>query len=334
MLRPFKCTDPVMLYKLVYVIFMACRFDAVARYVKGFAYGFKPGEPFNAMLHLKVLDPLHRLANHLRLTDKQGHQLVFLYSKDDVTEWQRTISKTNWQKKHADNPPVAVNLYEIFSCDEIVRLSWRLETHLFELKTIDRLITAGEGSDPEYRKDYRFKRIQCCATSYEQAMLNNTVYCNRLAELPQRMRQYVDYVRSRKSIDPRRKPKPVVCFNLHANRDKRGNIIYDKDGLPDYTPVFNGIWNSAYEADIETDIPWRKIRKSVELKAVNDGYNNVWLSLEDYISMTYNSLSQARPEIAAQFKAILPEFEMQTCQQIAASTRAPQGTFIQSVFNL
>ena len=325
LLRPFKCSDPLMLYHLVYCMYMARRFDAVARYVRGMAYGFGVGEPFNPMLHLKVLDPLERLANHMRLTDKQGHQLVFLYNKDDVQEWERTTAKKNWQKKNADNPPVVVNLHQLFQDDQIVRISWRLETHMFELKTIDKLITASEGHDPEYRKDYRFKRIQSCASTYEQAMLNQTIYCNRWSELPTRMRQFVDSLAQRKSISPVRKAKPVVCFALKARRDKRGNVIYMPNGEADYHMDFCGIWHSAYEAETEISVPWKKIRRSVELKAVNDGTNHVWLSLDDYIAMVHDSmLKMHRTDIAEALRTQLPEFSMKTLKQLAAETPVTQ----------
>lgn len=333
MLRPYKCTDPVMLYALVNLMYMARRFDSVARYVADFAVGFRPREPFNPMLHLKVLRPLELMANRMKLTDKHGHALVFLYSLDDMREWQKTIAKRSWQKANADNPPVVINLHELFSQDDIVRLSWQLETHMFSLSTIDKLIMASEGHDPEYRKDYRFKRLQSCASTYEQAMLNQTIYCNRWSELPLRMRQYVDSVHRRPYIDPRRRPKPVVCFKLQAVYDKRGNLLRDPKGEPQYKPVFAGIWNSAYEADIETDVSWKKIRRSVELKAVNDGTNHIWLSLEDYISMTYSSLAKVRQEVAEEFKRLLPEFNMRTTKQIAADTIAPQGTFAQAAID-
>lgn len=311
MLRPYKCADPIMLYQLVNLMYMARRFDSVARYVKDFAVGFKPNEPFNPMLHLKVLKPLEMMANRMKLQDKQWHEIVFLYDLDDMHEWQKTISKKSWQKKNDNNPPVVINLHELFADDEIVRISWELETHMFELKTIDKLITASEGKDPEYRHDYRFKRVQSCANTYEQAMLNQTIYCNRWTELPMRMRKFVDSVNSRKYIDARRKPKPVVCFKLEAQRDRNGNVVYDKKHNVDYKPVFTGIWNSAYEADIETDVSWQKIRKSVELKAVNDGTNHVWLSLEDYIAMTYTSMKDVRPQVAEEMKRLLPEFDME-----------------------
>lgn len=330
MLRPVKCSDPQMLYHLVYSMYMARRFESVARYVRTLSSSFQPGAEFYPMLHLHVLDPLQRLANHLHLTDKQGHELVFLFNKADIAEWERTTAKKHWQKKHALNPPVVVNLYDIFSCDSVVRMSWSLETHMFELKTIDRLITASEGNDPHYRHDYRFKRVQSCASSYEQAMLNQAIYCKRWEEYPVRMRQYVDSVNARHSIDARRRPKPVVCFRLVPLRDKAGKLIYTSDGTPDYEPHFRGIWNSAYEAEIETDIPWQKIRKSVELKAVNDGTNHIWLSLDDYISMTYFSLLETHPDVAAEFKRLLPEFSMRTTRQIAADTKVKQGTFAEA----
>lgn len=334
MLRPFKCSDPVMLYALVNLMYMARRFDSVARYVSDFAVGFRQREPFNPMLHLKVLRPLELMANRMRLTDKSGHTFVFLYTLDDMRSWQKTIAKRSWQKANADNPPVVVNLHELFSHDDIVRISWQLETHMFELKTIDKLIAASEGKDPEYRLDYRFKRVQSCASTYEQAMLNQTIYCNRWSELPVRMRQYVDSVNRRHSIDARRRPKPVVCFKLQPMYDKRGNVLRDAKGEPQYKPVFTGIWNSAYEADIETDIPWQKIRRSVELKAVNDGSNHVWLSLDDYISMTYSSLLQVRADVADEFKRLLPEFDMRTTRQIAADTKAPQGSFSEAAIHI
>lgn len=325
MLRPFKCSDPLMLYHLVYCMYMARRFDSVARYVRGFAYGFAPGEPFNPMLHLKVLEPLERLANHMLLTDKHEHQLVFLYNKDDVQQWERTIAKKNWQKKHAVNPPVVVNLHKLFADDQIVRISWRLETHMFELKTIDKLIAASEGHDPEYRKDYRFKRLQSCASTYEQALLNQTIYCNRWSELPTRLRQFVDSLSHRKSISPVRKAKPVVCFALNARRDKRGDVIYMPNGEADYSMDFCGIWHSAYEAETEIDVPWKKIRRSVELKAVNDGTNHVWLSLEDYVSMVYDSMLKLnRNDIAEALRSQLPEFSMKTLRQMTSETKAPQ----------
>lgn len=333
MLRPFKCSDPVMLYALVNLMYMARRFDSVARYVSDFAVGFRQREPFNPMLHLKVLRPLELMANRMKLTDKSGHTFVFLYTLDDMREWQKTIAKRSWQKANADNPPVVVNLHELFAHDDIVRISWQLETHMFELKTIDKLIAASEGHDPEYRHDYRFKRIQSCASTYEQAMLNQTIYCNRWSELPSRMRQYVDSVNRRHFIDPRRRPKPVVCFKLQAVYDKRGNLLRDPKGEPQYKPVFAGIWNSAYEADIETDVSWKKIRRSVELKAVNDGTNHIWLSLEDYISMTYSSLSKVREEVAEEFKRLLPEFKMRTTRQIAADTNVPQGSFSEAAIH-
>lgn len=331
MLRPFKCSDPVMLYALVNCMYMARRYGAMARYVMDFAVGFKAGEPFYSLLVLNIKHPLELLINRLGLADKAGHELHFVFYQTDYNEWQQTIAKKSWQKQHADNPPVLVNLHQLFLDDMLVRLSWQLETHMFELKTIDKLIAASEGHDPEYRKDYRQKRVQSCASTYEQAMLVQSIMNYKWAEVPRRMRDYVDSINARKCIDMRRRPKPVVSFKLVPKRDRKRQVVRNETGEVEYDAQFVGIWNSAYEAECETSVKWQKIRKSVELKAVNDGTNHVWLSLEDYISMTHSSLEAVRPEVAEEFRRLLPEFDMRTARQIAEEAKLEQGTFAQAV---
>lgn len=328
--RGFKCSDPKMLYPLLNAIFMAGRFMGMARYIASFAVGFRKGETFAGLLHMHVQEPLIQLAHRMNLTDNHGHPLHFIFTDDEREAYKKQAAKLSFQKKHASNPPVVVDAREIFQFDDIVRLSWQLETHMMELKTIDRLITASEGHDPEYRHDYSMKRLQSCASTYEQAMINQALHLHKWRDVPMRMRQYLDSIEQRKCIDPRRRPKPVVGFHLNPKVDKKGKPILCRDGKPDFIAEFIGIWNSSYEAQQEWGTRWQAIRRSVELKAVNDGKNNVWLSLDDYLSMTYNQLHEVHPDVAEEFLRLIPELRVRTTNEIAAETPAPQGSLSQA----
>lgn len=328
--RPFKCSDPQMLYPLLNAIYMSGRFLVMARYIASFAVGFRKGEVFSPMLHLSVHDYLIQLAHRLNMTDKHGHPLLFIFNEQERSAHAVNSAKKSWQIKHRDNPPVVIDVNSIFTSDDITRLAWRLETHMMELKTIDHLIASSEGYDPMYRKDFSMKRIQSCANTYEQAMVNQALHLHKWKDLPLRMRQYIDSVNSFKCIDPRRRPKPVVCFHLSPRLDKKGNVILDRNGKPDFYSEFIGIWNSSSEAQREYGTPWQDIRKSVQLKAVNDGRNNIWLSLDDYLSMTYNQLTQVYPEVAEEFRRMIPELRIRSTKEIASETDCEQGTFQQA----
>ena len=328
--RGFKCSDPQMLYPLLNAIFMAGRYLAMARWVASFAVGFRKGEEFSPILHLHVKDPLIQLAHRMNFTDKHGHPLHFVFTDDERTAYLRQAAKRSFQIKHADNPPVLVDARQIFGFDDLVRLSWRLEVHMMELKTIDRLIAASEGHDPMYRKDYAMKHLQSGANTFEQAMVNQAIRIYKWRDVPVRMRNYIDSVNSRSYIDPRRRPKPVVGFRLKPRTDKHGNYVKDKHGKHDFTTEFIGIFNSSYEAQREWGSSWQSIRKSVTLKAVNDGNNNIWLSLDDYLSMLYNQLQSVHPDIAIEFERLIPELRVRTTNEIANETSIPQGTFSQS----
>lgn len=328
--RGFKCSDPKMLYPLLNAIFMAGRFLVMARYIASFAVGFRKGETFAGLLHMHVQEPLIQLAHRMNLTDNHGHPLHFIFTDEEREAYKKQAAKLSFQKKHAANPPVVVDAREIFQLDDIVRLSWQLETHMMELKTIDRLITASEGHDPCYRKDYSMKRLQSCASTYEQAMINQALHMNKWRDVPLRMRQYLDSIAQRKCIDPRRRPQPVVCFHLNPKTDKQGKPVLDRDGKPDFTAEFIGIWNSSFEAQQEWGTRWQDIRKSVTLKAVNDGRNNIWLSMDDYLSMTYNNLKDVHPSIADDFLRLIKELRVRTTKEIASDTTLPQGSFKQA----
>ena len=325
--RICKCSDPQMFYPLLNAIFMAGRFAVMSRYVASFAQGFQKGEIFAHLLHLNVYDPLQLLAQRLNLTDRDGHPLHMTFSPQEHVEYMLWSQKKHIQKRHAANPPVVIDVHSIFRADHFSRLSWTLETHMMELKTIDRLILLSEGKDPMYRKDYSMKHIQSCVTTFEQAMVNNAIHMHKWKELPRRMREYIDSVNALPAIDPRRRPKPVVCFRLTPQRDKQGNVIYNRHTKrPEYDTEFIGIWNSSHEAQREWGTPWQAIQRSVKYKAVNDGRNNVWLSLDDYLSMTYNTLLDVHPDIAAEFRRLIPELKVRTSREIADGTEAPQGT--------
>ena len=324
--RPYKCSDPKMMYMILNAIFMAGRFHVMARYISSFAQGFLRGDIFSGLLHLNVYDPLILLAQRLNLSDKNGHPIHLTFSQQEKEQYLQWMQKKHIQKKYAANPPVHIDVYSIFGGDQFSRLSWTMETRMMELRVIDSLILKSEGHDPMYRKDYTMKRIQSCASSFEQAMLNNCILMHKWNDLPRRMREYIDSVNARAAIDPRRRPKPVVCFRLTTQRDKAGNIIYNRHTKrPEFDTEFVGIWNSSYEAQQEWGTPWQSIQKSIKYKAVNDGRNNVWLSLDDYLSMTYNTLRDVHPGIADEFLRLVPETKVRTNKEIASGTDLPQG---------
>lgn len=325
--RGFKCSDPQMFYPLLNAIFMAGRFNAMARYISTCAPGFGRGEELSGALYLRVQEPLIQLAHRMNFTDKHGHPLHFIFTDDERKAYVQKASKRSFQTKHADNPPVVVDVRQIFNFDDLVRASWKLETHMMELRTIDRLIADSEGHDPMYRKDFTMKRIQSCASTYEQAMLNQALHLYKWHDIPVRFRNYIDSINRRHCIDPRRRPKPVVGFRLVHKHDKRGRTLLDRNGRPEIKAELIGIWNSSFEAQQEWGTPWQAIRKSVNLKAVNDGRNNIWLSLDDYLSMTYNNLLEIHPDIAAELLRLVPELRIRTTHEIASETTAHQGTF-------
>lgn len=324
--RPYKCSDPVMFYQVMTSAYLALRHEAFCKYIRSFAAGFEPGGSFSILLRLSLYASMAKLAHRCGFKDKAGRDLVLLFTQQEVDDWQKLTAKKSWQLKHRDNMPVVINVMDKFHEDAIVRPSFKLEAYMMSLETIDRIVLASEGHDPMYRKDYRMKRLQSCANSFEQAMLHNCIYAHRWSDLPRRMRDFIDSLKRRSCIDARRPPKPVVGFKL-VPKKVNGKYVIDKaTGRPDYYADFMGVWHSSYEAESEMSVGWRAIRRSVQLKAVNDGQNHVWVSLDDYLSMVYNSLKEEHPEIADDFLRMVPECQVRTSRQIAEGTKAAQGS--------
>lgn len=290
--KPYKCTDPMALYRLMYAIFMSRRFNAVAEYIEMYSQGFGKGEPLHLMTRLRVTEPLQNLASRCNFRNKDGQPLVFHWTKDYLDEYEKLKQKKSWQNKNAGVTPVEINIWRLFSDDDIVRPVWVFERHLMELKTIDKMIQLSSGHDPEYRMDYTMRRIQSCAETFEQSMLNSTICVHRWYDLPRRMKEYLESREKVKCINPKRRPKPVVCFDIRKRKD--GEIYFQ----------FHGIWNSTNEAEREMCIKASAIRKSIE-RSDNDGCNHIWYSIEEYCRLVLKTLRDMHPEIAEEFERLV-----------------------------
>lgn len=307
-LKPLKCTDPQALYPLLYALLMAKRYTAMSRYIAGFCAGFKKGQPFSHLCHLQLQQPLYDLIHRCRFYDKQGNELLLLLDPDERKQYQADSQTRKWQLKHKGESLRPVDIDEYLYGEDIMRASWQMEKRMMELKTIDEIILRAEGQDPEYRHDYKIKRIQGCTELYEQARLNIAIHLSRHQELPERIAAYLaalpQYHASVRSV---RTPKPVVAITITAARDEHGKVIYMDQSKSQAKPYFNvyGVWNSAGEASREMRTPWIDIQKSIRSRNP-DARGIVWMTFDKYLVILYKSQQEFHPDIAARILAAVP----------------------------
>ena len=305
-MKPYKCTDPMTLYTLVYAVFVITRFRVVADYIMNLDEGFCRGGQFHRLTKLDVVEPLLNLIHRCQFQDKQGRPLKLLVTKGDMEEFEREKQKKSWQIRNAQNPPVEVRLYEVLQSRSLLKANYILGHWLFHIPTFDAIVKEASGGieDPEYRKDYNVECIQSCHSSFEQAMLFEAVYNRNHRELPNALREYYDHL---KAIEPdgRKRKKPVVMFSL-----VKANPKIDSMDASNVYCCFTGVWDNAAVAAREVGGSEKEIYDNIRQHKGNDGKNRLWMLLTDFIVLQYDAMkSQGYDDVADNIRKALPEID-------------------------
>lgn len=303
-LKPLKCTDPLAFYPMMYALYMMTRFRVICNFLGEMDEDFNKKGAFYRYTKLDVIEPFINLVHRCQFQDKNGRTFKLLITKRERDEFDKEKQKKSWQIRNADNPPLELNLFELFEDDRIHHAVYAFGHELFRIANFDKIVTESCGIDPEYRHDYHMESLQACYSSFEQTMCFESIFNRKYKEMPKTFRAYWDYLKQK--FPNRAKRRPVVCFTL-VKADPKLTDTTERNIFC----LFTGVWDSPELASIEIGIDDPKhITQSIQKHKGNDGHNRMWMSLSSYCIVLYKTMMEnGMQEEATAFKRALHEVD-------------------------